>query len=282
MRKAKATTGTTKKVLTPPARKRAATAAKPRARHAPAARRRNTAPAPVAIPAVEATLARAQADVGAAKFQGDVAAPRPRPTLPLSYGESHLLLLPRDPQTLFASWDLAPTLIESLKSRLGARGFAVSTLTLRLSPTEGEPVVFHVGRKVRSRYLKVAGGSSFTAEIGFTTPTGHFELAARSVPCFLPLGPARSAFVAPPAPAVGSYRAAPLAAKAVTAVVPNTPAPTAATGASISPSSGSTAAASTTTTATTATSSPRGAAVVPFRAPSNPRTLGGASDLYRR
>lgn len=277
MRKAKATTGTAKKVLTPPARPRAATAAKPRARHAPAARRRKTTAAPAAAPAAEATLARAQADVVAAKFQGDAAAPRPRPTLPLSYGESHLLLLPRDPQTLFASWDLAPSLIESLKSRLGARGFAVSTLTLRLSPTEGEPVVFHVGRKVRSRYLKVAGGVSFTAEIGFTTPTGHFELAARSVPCFLPLGPARSAFIAHPAPAVASYRAATVAAKAVAAAAPDTPASVTGSGVSSSPANGSTA-----TATTAATSTPRGAAVVPFRAPSTPRTLGGASDLYRR
>lgn len=268
MRKAKATTGTAKKVLSPPVRKRSATAAKPRARHAPVVRRRKTAAAPASGPAPEAALARAQADVVAAKFQGDAAAPRPRPTLPLTYGESHLLLLPRDPQTLFATWDLAPALIESLKSRLGARGFAVSTLTLRLTPAGGPPAVFHVGRKARSRYLKVAGGSSFTAEIGFTTPTGRFELAARSVPCFLPLGPARSAFIAHPAPAVASYRAAPVAAKAVAASAPDAAAPASAPAAGVSAGS--------------VMSDSRGAAVVPFRAPATPRTLGGASDLYRR
>jgi hypothetical protein len=286
MRKAKATTGNAKKALGPPARKRAAAATRSRTRHAPAARPRKPSTPPATTPPAEAVLARAQADVVAAKFQGEEATPRPRPTLPSSYGESHLLLLPRDPQTLFATWDLSPALIDGLKSRLGSRGFAVSTLTLRLSSESGEAVVFHVGRKARSRYLKVTGGSSFTAEIGFTTPTGRFESAARSAACFLPMGPARGAFVASPAPApaVASYRAAPAVARAAAAVTPTpaaTPAPTpAATSAGrVSPAAKGT----TESRAGAATTTPREAAVVvPFRAPSTPRAIGGASDLYRR
>lgn len=270
--------GTAKKAAGPPPRKRSTTATVARARHAPAVRRRKAVTAPVVTRDPETTLARAQSDVVAAKFHGDEPAPRPRPTLPVSYGESHLLLLPRDPQTLFATWDLSPSLTDSLKSRLGARGFAVSTLTLRLSSEGGETTVFHVGRRARSRYLKVAGGSSFTAEIGFTTPTGRFESAAHSVPCFLPLGPARSAFIRTVPPAEASYSAVPTRVKIEPALAAHAAAAAPAPFAKPAP-------------ARSAPDASAGGSVVPFRpsAPAStpaaqaaPRALGGASDLYRR
>ena len=96
----------------------------------------------------------------ASKFRTELPVPKPRPlpTLPSSYGESHLLLLVRDPQTLFAAWDIAPSTIEALKSRLGRRGFAVSTLTLRLTRAGGHASVLHVSKRARSRYLKIDGG----------------------------------------------------------------------------------------------------------------------------
>lgn len=107
--------------------------------------------------------------------------------LPPTYGESHVLLLARDPKTLFAAWDLSPSFTESLKSRIGRRAFAVSTQTLRLIPGEGETTVLEVEKQDRTRYLSVSGASSFIAEIGFTTPAGRFEFAARSSPCFVPM-----------------------------------------------------------------------------------------------
>lgn len=283
MRKAKATTGTARKTSSPVRARRPAPASpSARSRHVGTARKRKVAPSAEPVPAPEELLARAQSDVVAAKFQGDEKAPRPRPTLPLSYGESHLLLLPRDPQTLFATWDLSPSLIDGLKARLGARGFAVSTLTLRLSSEGAESIVFHVGRRVRSRYLKVAGGASFTAEIGFTTPTGRFELAARSVPCFLPLGPARSAFVHSVEPAVASYRAARRPAR--TTASSNAGAADSSSRSVSADVSVSEARSASSASTDSAASAPH-AAVIPFRAPSvpsAPRILGGASDLYRR
>ena len=187
----------------------------------------------------------------------ETARAKPRPTLPSSYGESHLLLLVRDPQTLFAAWDMAPSTIEALKARLGRRGFAVSTLTLRLTRAGGGASVLHVGKKARSRYLKIDGGPSFIAEIGFTTPAGRFELVARSAPCFVPMGPiARAEAIEAGRRAVVGYREA--RALARRGGVPPNPG---ATRARPNPS-------------TDGAASPAVTLV--------PRVLGGASDLYRR
>jgi hypothetical protein len=147
-------------------------------------------PAPPETPAI--VIEDAQSQVVASKFANTDAAPAKtaaRPNLPTSYGESHLLLLVRDPQTLFAAWDISPSTTESLKSRLGRRGFAVSNLTLRLTRAGGPTTLVHAGKKARSRYLKIDGGPSYVAEVGFTTPAGQFEFVARSAPCFVPVGP---------------------------------------------------------------------------------------------
>jgi len=205
----------------------------------------------------------AQSQVVASKFASvETALPRARPTLPSSYGESHLLLLVRDPQTLFAAWDMAPSTIDALKARLGRRGFAVSTLTLRLTRAGGGTSVLHVGKKARSRYLKIAGGPSFMAEVGFTTPAGRFELVARSAPCFVPIGPvARQEQMEAGRRAVLGYREA--IAVARRGGVPS--------GAGRSPGSGA---------ARSRAHPPAAGAASP--AATAPRVLGGASDLYRR
>ena len=140
----------------------------------------------------EPVISEEQVLVVASKFVSGEAPPAkspPRPTLPLSYGESHLLLLPRDPQTLFAAWDVSASTIASLKERIGGRALAVSTFTLRLVRENGAATVFHLAKKHRSRYLKIDGPSpSFVAEVGFTTPAGRFELIARSAACSVPGG----------------------------------------------------------------------------------------------
>ena len=211
-----------------------------------------------------AAISEAQSHVVASKFGPDTALPKPapRPTLPLSYGESHLLLLVRDPETLFVAWDMSPATLMALKSRLGSRAFAVSTLTLRLTRAGGGTSVIHVGRKARSRYIKIDGGPSYMAEIGFTLPTGRFELIARSAPCFVPLGAAaRQESVETGRRAVLGYREARNLARV--SLVPETP-------------------------REAAKERPRASAprdgVSPGATPrtTTPRTLGGASDLYRR
>lgn len=220
-------------------------------------------PEPAKLPeAVPPSIAEAQTDVLASKFVGPKPKARkaaPRPTLPVSYGESHLLLLVRDPQTLFAAWDMEPSAVNALKARLGSRAFAVSTLTLRLTRAGGSTSVFHVGRKARSRYVKVDGGPSFIAEIGFTPPSGRFELMARSAPCFVPMGPrAHQELRGPERRSVLGYRAArALARRGLT------PSPPGGTGRRRSDQS-------------------QGVVAGSPSDPSASRVLGGASDLYRR
>jgi len=279
MPKAKAVSTTAKK--TSAGRKKSASVKKSAtpgvSRKAPAPRRSSssarkkaepTAP-PAAEPVVQPQgfappIEDAQSQVVASKFATAETAPAKspvRPTLPATYGESHLLLLVRDPQTLFAAWDMAPSTIESLKARLGRRGFAVSTLTLRLTRAGGGASVLHVGKKTRSRYLKIEGGPSFVAEIGFTTPAGRFELVARSAPCFVPMGPvARQEAVEAGRRAVFGYREA-IAVARRGGVSPNPGPGPGATRSRAHPSAEDAA-------------SPAAAAA--------PRVLGGASDLYRR
>jgi hypothetical protein len=179
----------------------------------------------------------------------------PRPTLPTSYGESHLLLLVRDPQTLFAAWDMSPATLDGLKGRLGRRGLAVSTLTLRLTRAGVGTSVIHVANHARSKYLKVEGGPSFTAEIGFTTPAGRFEFVARSGPCFVPMGPV---------PGSGAQRSV-LGYREAVGVAQRG-------GLSAKPG----------THATRPEEGPTTEGADSSGAASGPRVLGGASDLYRR
>lgn len=156
----------------------------------------------------EPSLSIAQAQVVASKFAGPETLPtrKPRPSLPSTYGESRLLLLLRDPHTLFAAWDMSREAVEGLKARIGRRGFAVSTLTLRMTPFGGPSQDLHLGKRTRSRYLRIEGGPSFIAEIGFTTPSGRFEFVARSAPCFVPPGVNRGDQRETSGPRVLSYR----------------------------------------------------------------------------
>lgn len=249
--------------------------ARPQTRPRPATARATSVPvravetAPLSPPPPPSiSISDAQSAVVASKFRTEVPLPKPRPlpTLPLSYGESHLLLFARDPRTLFAAWDMAPAAVNAIKSRLGARGFAVSNLTLRLSGA-GATSVFHLGKRTRSRYLKVDGGPVYVAEIGLTTPSGRFELMARSVPCVVPMGPASGREPAEGKRAVLGYREArALARRGLSPALP-------ANGVAGRGPSAST---------STSPSTPSPSVAHSARIKSAPRVLGGASDLYRR
>ncbi len=269
MAKVKSESGTVKKASAKrtkkPAVKRKATP-----RKAPVARK-TRAPRTIA-PRSEASISEAQSNVVASKFrtEGQPLSPAPLPTLPSSYGESHLLLLVRDPQTLFAAWDVSPSTVDAIKARIGARGYAVSNLTLRLTRAGGGATTFHLGKKVRTRYLKIDGGPSYIAEIGITPPSGRFELIARSAPCFVPQGAsAHQDWPGTRRRAVLGYREA--RALAQRGLVPVSPDGTPRKRAAPSSSGG---AASGAVGGGAVAMAPAGAAA--------PRVLGGASDLYRR
>jgi hypothetical protein len=265
MRKAKVVAGAAKKTDAKRSRKPSlnrAAAGKPLAR---AIRKPETTESTIAQGPAEPSMSEVQTRVVAAKFtgakdaKGAVGKRAARPSLPTSYGESHLLLLVRDPETLFAAWDVAPAVVDGLKARIGARAYAVSTLTLRVTRAGGTTKEFHLGKRARTRYLKIDGGPSFVAEIGFTTPAGRFELVARSAPCFVPWGPnARPEPLGTEPRAVLGYREALTLARR--GVSPG------AAGGSADPRA----------------VPPVAGSMTSSGASSGIRVLGGASDLYRR
>lgn len=262
MRKAKVQAATPKKPAGKQTRKTAVKKAAPR--RIPALRPGSRAP--LKPPgAAKPSTSKARPPVATSKLQGldtGPKSPKPRPSLPTTYGESRLLLLVRDPHTLFAAWDMAPSVVKELKARIGGRALAVSTLTLRLTDAGGGTSVLHVGRRTRSRYVGVDGAPSFIAEIGFTTPTGRFEFIARSATCFVPMSlAARHAWLGARRRTVLGYREAGALARRglLASTLRERTRPKRISGDFRRPSS-----------------SP------PSFSPSAPRVLGGASDLYRR
>lgn len=211
MRTVKDSAGKEEKSTTGRSKGRPAPAAKSRTVRARPRAKRPKAPLPLAGEDPAGSLSEAQPARAVPKLSLESRPPKPAHEigLPRSYEENHLLLLARDPQTLFAAWDMSPVTGESLRARLGRRAFAVSTLTLRLTRAGAKTHEVYVDRNSRSRYLKVDGGASFIAEIGFTTPSGRFEPVAHSAPCLVPVGGS-----VPPPPskagrrAVLSYRSA--------------------------------------------------------------------------
>lgn len=265
MAKVKSESGTVKKASAKRTTKLAVKRKAP-ARKATVARRTRASRA--IAPPTEASISEAQSNVVASKFrtEGQPLSPAPLPTLPSSYGESHLLLLVRDPQTLFAAWDVSPSTVDAIKARIGARGYAVSNLTLRLTRAGGGATTFHLGKKVRTRYLKIDGGPSYIAEIGITPASGRFELIARSVPCFVPQGAsAHQDWPGTRRRVVLGYREA--RALAQQGLVPVSPDGTPRKRTAPSSSSGA---------------SGGGAVAMAPAGAAAPRVLGGASDLYRR
>jgi hypothetical protein len=101
---------------------------------------------------------------------------------PESYGVNRLRLLVKDPEWLFAHWDVDPAVLASLRTDLGERALALSRLTLRLSDTvEGGSTVILLPKTARSFYIRADGASrSYQAELGLTLPSGEFRVLAAS------------------------------------------------------------------------------------------------------
>jgi hypothetical protein len=114
--------------------------------------------------------------------------PRPRVfeeerfLFPESYGVDRVRLHVKDPEWLFAHWDVNPSSVAGLRAELGDRAMALSRLTLRVLDTKngGESVVL-LPPGARSWYVRTAGGRrAYRAELGFTLPSGEFRRLAES------------------------------------------------------------------------------------------------------
>jgi hypothetical protein len=156
-------------------------AAPPREAAAPDDDDANAASAASAAPALTD-----EEQIESAKYQPRRVPPRvfeeERFLFPQSYGVNRLRLLVKDPEWLFAYWDVDPRSLEELRSELGSRAQALSQLTLRVfEDRTGGASTFLLPQDARTWYVPVrTTGRAYRAEVGVILPTGEFRPLARS------------------------------------------------------------------------------------------------------
>jgi hypothetical protein len=109
---------------------------------------------------------------------------------PQTYGVNRLRLLVKDPEWLFAYWDVDPRALESLRADLGERASALSQLTLRVFEDQrGGASMFLVPQDARTWYVPTrSGGRAYRAEVGVMLPSGEFRPLAQSDSVVTPRG----------------------------------------------------------------------------------------------
>ncbi len=101
---------------------------------------------------------------------------------PETYGVDRVRLMVKDPEWLFAYWDLSSRAVESLRRELGERGMALARLTLRITdPGHGGTSVILLPYGARAWYVRADKHSrSYRAMLGWTLPSGQFRTLAES------------------------------------------------------------------------------------------------------
>ncbi len=101
---------------------------------------------------------------------------------PESYGQNRVRLLVRDPEWIFAYWDVKPESLEQLAKSLGERALALSRLTLRIvDPVSGGSSDILLPPGARWWYVRTdAARRTYRAELGITLPSGEFRKLAES------------------------------------------------------------------------------------------------------
>jgi hypothetical protein len=113
---------------------------------------------------------------------------------PESYGVNRVRLLVRDPEWIFAYWDVSPETMKGLSRSLGERALALSRLTLRvLDPVSGGMSDILLPPGARWWYIRTdSARRTYRAEIGITLPSGEFRCLAESNSVVTPrVGPSR-------------------------------------------------------------------------------------------
>jgi hypothetical protein len=113
---------------------------------------------------------------------------------PESYGQNRIRLLVRDPEWIFAYWDVKPQSLEELAKSLGERALALSRLTLRVvDPVSGGSSDILLPPGARWWYVRTdAERRTYRAELGVTLPSGEFRRLADSNTVVTPrVGPSR-------------------------------------------------------------------------------------------
>jgi hypothetical protein len=101
---------------------------------------------------------------------------------PESYGRNQVRLLVRDPQWLFAHFDVDPRTLRGLVEEVGERTLALSRVALRVSdPGNGGASLTLLPPGARSWYIPVDDARrSYQAELGLLLPSGVFRHLATS------------------------------------------------------------------------------------------------------
>jgi hypothetical protein len=101
---------------------------------------------------------------------------------PETYGVDRVRLLVKDPEWLFAYWDLSARAVDSLRRELGERGVALARLTLRITdPGYGGTSVILLPYGARNWYVRADDTArSYRATLGWTLPSGQFRPLADS------------------------------------------------------------------------------------------------------
>ena len=101
---------------------------------------------------------------------------------PETYGIDRVRLLIKDPEWLFAYWDLSARAVDTLRRELGERGMALTRLTLRITdPGYGGTSVILLPYGARAWYVRADTKSrSYRAQLGWTLPSGQFRTLAES------------------------------------------------------------------------------------------------------
>jgi hypothetical protein len=113
---------------------------------------------------------------------------------PESYGVNRVRLLVKDPDWLFAHWDVDAKVLDGMKKTMGERAMALSRLTLRVvDPGNGGSSDILLPPGARGWYIRAdEARRAYKAELGVTLPSGEFRRLAESNVVVTPrVGPSR-------------------------------------------------------------------------------------------
>ena len=158
------------------------------------AQSRRSPSAPVSVAAVDG-----QTEVEAAKFAPSTEPIPPEvlasvdeglPDLPGGYGESRIVLMPRDPQWAYAYWDIPSDHKEELRrqggARLALRFYDVTDIDLNYQAPHNLQQ-YECDEMAREWYLPIpVSDRDYAIEIGYLCNDGRWLVLARSIPVHVP------------------------------------------------------------------------------------------------
>jgi len=115
--------------------------------------------------------------------------------LPENYGETRIVLLPRDPNWMFTYWEITEQSAKDIKNKYGENIFVTAQSIIRMNEINAQnlqPIRFvdiAVSLDARNWYLRSdKQGTSWFVELGLKTADGRFILIAKSNLVTLPMG----------------------------------------------------------------------------------------------